>query len=656
MTYLKTLIALTTLALLTACGGATPTATGDSSQTTDCAANPFGASCIAEDIAGPMRLTACLADIRTNPLCTGDAGIATVFCEENPFDTRPACTAEDYADERLTACTGDITTSRCMPLVTPVCEMDFNNAVCRGIAKYDQQLRCAGGACVDFADLPTHPTAPSENDPATTDFADGFLNVKLIAPTGGKSLLNPDGTENTTINPAPFNMGGITGVTVREGAVIRRRGGRGSSDDDGFVTFRLLKANDDDNLSVGERDSLHAAILPTTNLGVPLTSTEPLTNAVWSGYYYYANADATPTDFFITFEAGLPNNQIGRIGFANPTKDGIGTGDNRPDFAKQRRVTTALAVTFDADGVLAGTITSVNFTAVATLDIVGLIGTEGVVALGNNDNVAIGFTATNPDGGAVPVVDPCIGGLAACYGTYDFWRSNARNSANNDFRRVRPAGVATIADGRASLITGDTTVLNMLDGDGITIDANYNVTLSALSDSTDTNSGYGLAFALNPLGTISNYYVGLLSGTNVGAPFTNTNQPAAEWSGLVSLYVSTIHQYSNIPITLAVSFNDADGGSIGYAEDTYTYFTAQQDENSDALRRFRIDGKFDANGVIYGGATYRYFSQSLADHETTLSGLIGVNGAVAVFGGVSVGDDIIYAGGFVARPKPASDN
>ncbi len=120
MPHLKLLTALTALVLLTACGGASPTATGDPAQTTDCAANPFGASCIAEDIGAPMRLTACLADIAINPLCTGDAGIATLFCEDNPFDTRPACTADTYLPLRVEDCitAGNAGDAKCASLTS----------------------------------------------------------------------------------------------------------------------------------------------------------------------------------------------------------------------------------------------------------------------------------------------------------------------------------------------------------------------------------------------------------------------------------------------------------------------------------------------------------------------------------------------------------
>ncbi len=642
MTYLKTLIALTTLALLTACGGATPTATGDPAQTTDCEANPFAASCIAEDIAAPMRLTACLADITTNPLCTGDAGIATVFCEENPFDTRPACTADDYADERLTACTGDITTLRCMPLVTPVCEANngFNNPVCRGIAKYDQQRRCANGACVDFADLPTLPTAPVEQATPTIDFADGALSVTLIAPADGTLILNPDGNgaENTTIDPAPFNTGGTTGTVVREGSVtFRRRGGRGSSDADGFVIFELAKANDDDSVMETNRASLHSAILPTTNLGAPLTDA-PAT-AVWPGHYY-TEVIVYPTDFYITFEAGLANNQIGRIGLANLAKDGIGTIDaDKPEFARGT-FGARFAVTFDADGVLSGTIASGFFTN----SVLGLIGTEGVVAVAATGSGTAGFTATNPNGGATAIViDPCIGGLAACYGTYEFWRSNARNSNNTIFQLVRPASEASPADDpRFSFVMGGASTLDIPTFADTNNIRSAGLTLSALADSTDSTSGFAARYIRTSDTTYT--YAGLLSGTNVGAPFTDANQPAAEWTAIAQM----TNSMPTPPFTLDVVFT---GGAGTIKTKSGESIMLPDDNDSVADNTIAIDGQFGSNGVIYGNVVLNSDTAFITNAPLTLSGLIGANGAVGVFGGV---DGSAFAGGFVARPNPAS--
>ncbi len=106
MTYIKTLIALTGLVIMTACGGAAPpAASADRTPTDPCIANPFGATC---DATASTILTAreivCLDNSVASPLCAGENGIVDVFCKANPFDLRIGCRSENYASFRQTAC------------------------------------------------------------------------------------------------------------------------------------------------------------------------------------------------------------------------------------------------------------------------------------------------------------------------------------------------------------------------------------------------------------------------------------------------------------------------------------------------------------------------------------------------------------------------
>ncbi len=965
MTHLKLLTALTAFVLLTACGGATPTATGEPAQTIDCAANPFEASCIAEDIGAPMRLTACLADITTNPLCTGDAGIATVFCEENPFDTRPACTADTYLSLRVEDCitAGNAGIARCNTVFTAsasntcltnpftdACKADGafatyadtartnrvsfcgisgneTNALCTALTTCQANpfgATCGGayfepaknsycldnpaeGSCVNAADWvggfqnppntaasftgrakfheflqgtavglnpgnvrifegppqvhplnftslggdkkngvawfyggsgflgdllragvpatprtrlyagilsgtslgaplatadvsvsvpweariqwtyftlainrPTTPISEITNFELTVDFANseisGFVNragaehfllkatfndTGWFAGTITHGIFAGNDKDATPINATP---GSLTGIIGKEGAVgafisTEAHGFINASDMlfvqrafvggfiarpptaaelteramveearlqklreeniakmkkaqmaqellDSQVTYtdwvevtrpdtaratplanQFLTGADGLTTATGNSGSLnlnnakptgmdttafggdsndgfqvftngisgnedptnfYAGILTTTNLGAPLT--ELTAKGAWQGRLYAARdtvladtnnaintevADFTPMVNFTmkTISATIPGvTNFGGVAIVADTVsyDFTAMWDERGVFQGTINRTVAGATEGDDDVVSAGLLR-------------GIIGQEGAVGvfISNADadvTYAGGFVAESP----------------APRGTQAFWLSNARNSANTQFLTFRSAsaGVATADDGSANLITGDATVLNALDGDGITVSPNYTVTLDDLNDvsnSEDIKSGFGLALALKGV-TFGNYYIGLLSGTNVGAPFTDTNQPAAEWTGEVSLYGGASNNFRDIPITLAVTFDDTNGGSIGHATDTYTYFNGQRDADESDIQRLSINGKFDANGVIYGRTTYRYSSQGVNDEELSLSGLIGVNGAVAVFGGFSSGDSIAYVGGFVVTP------
>ena len=98
--------------------------TGDN-VTPICEFDKFTAIC-PDATYGTPRQEECLMDIETNPKCTGEMGIATVFCKANLFDTSNACMHEDYNDDRQTACLMDIETN-------PACmgEMGIATVFCK---------------------------------------------------------------------------------------------------------------------------------------------------------------------------------------------------------------------------------------------------------------------------------------------------------------------------------------------------------------------------------------------------------------------------------------------------------------------------------------------------------------------------------------------
>ena len=134
MTYIKLLTVLTTLALLTACGGGTaetPDKAGENA--TDCTTNAFHADCNASDPAIiALRQSQCLADTDIDPSCVGETGIATVFCKDTPFDTD--CDAVESAiSSRQIMCLGDSTINpTCNAVIAGVCEVNpfHPNSIC----------------------------------------------------------------------------------------------------------------------------------------------------------------------------------------------------------------------------------------------------------------------------------------------------------------------------------------------------------------------------------------------------------------------------------------------------------------------------------------------------------------------------------------------
>ncbi|MCA8835030.1 MAG: hypothetical protein K8953_08085, partial [Proteobacteria bacterium] len=428
-----------------------------------------------------------------------------------------------------------------------------------------------------------------------------------------------------TIDLTPFP----TGTVVREvGLRFGRRGGRGSIDDDGFVNFRLLKANDDGSVTVPSRSSVHSAILPTTNLGAPLAS--PPMTALWPGHYHAVNGVVRPANFYITFDTSL---NTGAIGLANKAGDGIGAGETRQDVVKGLFLT--LTAAFDANGVITGTVSQLG-DFLENAPILGLIGTEGLVAAASNSTGAVGFTATNPDGGAVPVLDPCISGTLGCYGKYELWISNARDSVNLNFLPIPIESEPATNNNVYSFIAAGADELNLTDA------MNKSVVRLGDLDGNDNNTS---GFAIGTLGSAANTrgYVGILSGTSVGAPLTLDANITAEWTGLLSIQRRAVNNKK--AITLDIDF-EGGTGTIKTKAGGFDYDTTGGQEDPNIV----INGKFGANGVIYGTTTSINTDTAVPGAiNGTLTGLIGENGAVGMFNGISGPHG--YVGGFVVQPE-----
>ncbi|MCA8835011.1 MAG: hypothetical protein K8953_07985, partial [Proteobacteria bacterium] len=134
-------------------------------------------------------------------------------------------------------------------------------------------------------------------------------------------------------------------------------------------------------------------------------------------------------------------------------------------------------------------------------------------------------------------------------------------------------------------------------------------------------------------------YAGILSGTNLGAPLTDTIG-SAKWIG------SFQHRYrSPVDFVLNVSFGTGEGaGEIeALARSRSSYFD------------YHIVGEFDDAGVITGTAQEGFYRTNDPDNRGRayvtgkLTGLIGEEGAVGAF---LIGSTY---GGFVARPSSADE-
>ena len=154
--------------------------------------------------------------------------------------------------------------------------------------------------------------------------------------------------------------------------------------------------------------------------------------------------------------------------------------------------------------------------------------------------------------------------------------------------------------------------------------------------------------------------LGVLDGTNLGAPITETITTAVRWTGDFRVVAFDGDFTENIASNFGVNITfDGAKGTVNTDFAVGTLGTA-----------FSIDGDFDANGIITGTVAYGQATEAGGNvvrnyphhfySPGTLSGIIGQNGVVGVFhsdnANVEAGSTATpYSGGFVAAPPPPPD-
>ena len=135
---------------------------------------------------------------------------------------------------------------------------------------------------------------------------------------------------------------------------------------------------------------------------------------------------------------------------------------------------------------------------------------------------------------------------------------------------------------------------------------------------------------------VSYAYVAIYGTTDLGAPITESGF-SATWPAKLQ-----VGGLSAVDFDLTVTFDGRAGTGTLYA------FLVNFSNSFD----FLIDGEFDENGLITGDAHFAQFNGNVptgtADRHGALSGIIGSDGAVAVF--LSTGT-LTYEGGFIASAE-----
>ena len=144
-------------------------------------------------------------------------------------------------------------------------------------------------------------------------------------------------------------------------------------------------------------------------------------------------------------------------------------------------------------------------------------------------------------------------------------------------------------------------------------------------DSTNGNADRG-----------TQYYAGILSGTDVGKPISSTNTTVALWDARLEMVISSeLHADT---FTMEVNFGP----------NTITTRNTDDPVTLPGGRVFSIDGKFTDAGVLYGTTT---LTRGGGRSAGSLTGLIGDLGAVGVFFSDANNNTAgVYVGGFVAVP------
>ncbi len=411
----------------------------------------------------------------------------------------------------------------------------------------------------------------------------------------------------------------VTGHAI-DANKIGRRGGVGSSNDDGYHYF-TTNTN-------GSTGYAYGGILSGTDLGAPVPNSGVA--AVWTGYFsHYSDITDRNAEFYVDFVAGT-------LGFANDAGDGVET--RTIINSKSQSVDYTVNGQFGAlhslaTGQLGGTVTRTFNSTPHEYDIFGLIGQEGAVAvfLDSTLHNAGGFTASNPSDPSYCIIDP-----GACRVNYADWA--------NSFNPPPPAMLDT-ATRRNQFLAGEPAQVSQ---EGTVSYAGFQIS----SDSTGSQgvsfdgiaqtlgSNNGLAFFKDTVDQVNYLYAGIYSQSDLGAPVDTTfgGQAKGQWHGRFRSYTRNT---TTTDFTLEIDF----------ANSRIEAFVARGAE------RFHLNGSYDANGAITNGTVnYGQFNANTrtatANRQPNgvLTGIIGQAGAIGVFLSNATGN-AGFTGGFVAVPN-----
>ncbi len=265
------------------------------------------------------------------------------------------------------------------------------------------------------------------------------------------------------------------------------------------------------------------------------------------------------------------------------------------------------------------------------------------------------------EGDIMPVIppDPCVVDPASCVVEYADWLGIFEEEnpdrplptiaiARGNYMQSTPTGLDITGVAADISISEDPAVLHTL-----TLANAMNSGVTFNGDAADGVAFFnGYSSTRNSNGTRNyrdrkDYYVGILSDTNLGAPLTATSGTVS-WNGHFISEGSTNDISVNTDFTLNISFG------VGDSAGTIAAFVRDNSGTS----HYRLTGEFNTSGVIQGYVEHGIFINNLVtdprpkdngNYGASIVGIIGEEGAVA-----GIYSSKGYSGGFVAVP-PSRD-
>ena len=612
-------------------GNANDESCGSANELYSCINNPFSSDCDERfsqhyEQTRANRVAFCrTAGNAGNALCTVEATFAHI-CTNHPFDAQ--CLGDsNYTPLRRIACTDDPFAPRCAG------------------ARYN-------GLRVIFCDRAVNannPSCPAQvlsdttpNRVTTTDWLEGFDDELPSQPDAnnlesGFLEATADDLNSGTLGNSPYYR------HTRSGVIMYNLNFDTASYDGKYLNgdARDGVAFFEGNPYQGAGSFAYAGILAGTDLGAPLNQTG---RATWHGSINETSWYSKNTDFSLDIEFN---------GTAGGTIEGFAASPY--NGSREENYYLRLRGSFDSNGVITGTTNKGRFTddnpdlprpgkysgRILFGTLTGLIGEEGAVGAFVQGSYAGGF-----------VVRP-----SAAFDSPEPLVNNARvttadwlNSFNSSLpvRRQIPAGsIGSYNPAKNHFVKASKTGLSLQNYDRTSYKA---VTFAnAIFDgkAVGGDAADGFALSSNP-SHYTTHHAGILSGTDLGAPLTQT-QGSAAWEGRMIVFGAWAGSAVFTDFVLHINFGA--GSQVGTV-------TGQVKTTGpgDADYKYRVDGDFNEAGVIKGTAEYGNFNYEDTKiprywrKPGTLTGLIGEEGAVGVF----ISDRTGYAGyvgGFIAAPS-----